>query len=123
MQSEASTYTTLAMWSVSGATEGLDPKLLSQCKEVYLYIEKLELNDVTFGDLREAVGLRYERERGLVLLVSWSKSLQQGGGGIQEREGTSDKTGVGRTKDDGAATVQRKPPGTPRRRTRHPRQP
>ena len=31
----------------------------------------------------------------------------------QEREGTPDKTGVGRTKDDGAVTVQRKSPGTP----------
>ena len=30
---------------------------------------------------------------------------------------------LGRTEDDGAATVERKPPGTPRRRTRHPRQP
>ena len=39
----------------------------------------------------------------------------------QAREGATDKTGVGRTKDDGAASVQRKPPGTPRRRTRHPR--
>ena len=28
----------------------------------------------------------------------------------QEREGTSDKTGVGKTKDDGAATVPRKSP-------------
>ena len=41
----------------------------------------------------------------------------------QAREGTPDKTGVGRTKDDGAVTVQRKAPGTPCRRTRHPRQP
>ena len=31
----------------------------------------------------------------------------------QAREGTSDKTGVGRTKDDGAVTVQHKSPGTP----------
>ena len=29
----------------------------------------------------------------------------------QAREGTSNKTGVGRTKDDGAVTVQRKSPG------------
>ena len=42
---------------------------------------------------------------------------------VQEREGTSDKTGVGRTKDNGTATVQRKSPGTSRRRTCHPRQP
>ena len=41
----------------------------------------------------------------------------------QAREGTSDKTGVGRTKDDGAVTVQRKSPGTPCKRARHPRQP
>ena len=41
----------------------------------------------------------------------------------QDREGTSDKTGVGKTKDDGAATVQRKLPGTPRKRTCHLRQP
>ena len=41
----------------------------------------------------------------------------------QGREGISDKTGVGRTKDDGAATVHCKSPGTPRGRTRHPRQP
>ena len=33
------------------------------------------------------------------------------------REGTSDKTGVGRTKDDGAVTVQRKSHGTPCKRT------
>ena len=38
----------------------------------------------------------------------------------QAREGTSDKTGVGRTKDDGAVTVQRKSPGTPCRRACHP---
>ena len=31
----------------------------------------------------------------------------------QAREGTSDKTGVGRTKDDGAVMVQHKSPGTP----------
>ena len=31
----------------------------------------------------------------------------------QAREGTSDKTGVGRTKDDGAVTVLRKSSGTP----------
>ena len=31
--------------------------------------------------------------------------------------------GVAERKDDGAATVQRKSPGTPRRRIRHPRQP
>ena len=37
--------------------------------------------------------------------------------------GWADKTVVGRTKDDGAVTVQRKAPGTPCRRTRHPRQP
>ena len=37
----------------------------------------------------------------------------------QAREGTSDKTGVGRTKDYGAVTVQRKSPGTPCRRARH----
>ena len=30
----------------------------------------------------------------------------------QAREGTSNKIGVGRTKDDGAVTVQRKSPGT-----------
>ena len=42
-----------------------------------------------------------------------------GGGGLwkgmvgQAREGTSNKTGVGRTKDNGAVTVQRKSPGTP----------
>ena len=35
----------------------------------------------------------------------------------QEREGTFDKTGVGKTKDHGAATMQRKSPGTPSRRT------
>ena len=40
---------------------------------------------------------------------------------VQEREGTSDKTGVGRTQDDGTATVQS--PGTSCRCTRHPRQP
>ena len=44
---------------------------------------------------------------------------RSGGAG---KEGTSDKTGVGRTKDDGAATLQRKSPGTPHRRTRHLRQ-
>ena len=32
----------------------------------------------------------------------------------QAREGTSDKTGVGRTKDDGGVMVQRRFPGTPR---------
>ena len=42
---------------------------------------------------------------------------------VQEREGTTDKTGVGRTREDGAVMVRRKSPGTPRRRTRHPRQP
>ena len=31
----------------------------------------------------------------------------------QAREGTSDKTGVGRTKDYSAVMVQRKSPGTP----------
>ena len=41
----------------------------------------------------------------------------------QEREGASDKTGVGRTKDDGADMVRRKPPERPRRRAQHPRQP
>ena len=44
-------------------------------------------------------------------------------GKVQEREGTSDKTGVGRTKDNGTAAMQRKSPGTSRRRTRHQRQP
>ena len=39
---------------------------------------------------------------------------------VQEREGTYDKTGVGKTKDDGAATMQHKSPGTPCRRTRVP---
>ena len=39
------------------------------------------------------------------------------------REETSYKTGVGKTKDDGAATMQHKSPGTPCRRTRHPLQP
>ena len=33
------------------------------------------------------------------------------------------KPGVGRTKDDGAVTVQPKAPGTPCRHARHPRQP
>ena len=32
--------------------------------------------------------------------------------GGQAREGTSNKTGVGRTKDNGTVTVQRKSPGT-----------
>ena len=36
----------------------------------------------------------------------------------QAREGTPDKTGVGRTKDDGAVTVQRKAPGTGAHATR-----
>ena len=34
-----------------------------------------------------------------------------------------DKTGMGKTKDNGVATVQRKSPGTPRSRTHHSRQP
>ena len=50
----------------------------------------------------------------------------EGGGGaarrlcsstLGAREGTSDKTRVGRTKDDGAVTVQRKSPGTMQVRT------
>ena len=46
-------------------------------------------------------------------------ALPGGGGGTvgQAREGTSNKTGVGRTKDDGAVTVQRKPPCTMQART------
>ena len=39
----------------------------------------------------------------------------------QARDGTPDKTGVGRTKEYG--TVQREAPGTPHRRSRHPCQP
>ena len=35
----------------------------------------------------------------------------------EAREGTPDKTGVGRTKDGGAVTVQRKAPGTVQART------
>ena len=38
----------------------------------------------------------------------------------QAREGTPDETGVGRTKDDGAVTVQRKGPRTPCRRATPP---
>ena len=42
---------------------------------------------------------------------------------VLEREGSSDKTGVGRAKDNGAATVQHKSPGRSCKRTRHLSQP